>query len=286
LPPMAERGARMMNVDQLAALVPDGALLAMPPDNSLEPAEFARALVRRQVRGLRLLGVPVSGYATDLLIGAGCVASVQTSAVTLGEAGMAPRFTAAVAAGAIEVLDATCPAIHTMLQAAEKGVPFMPLRGVLGSDLVAHRPDWLVIDNPFAPDADPILLVPALNPDFAAFHAVMGDRDGNVWVGRRRELGTIAHASRRTLATVERIVDFNLLEDERLAPGTISSTYIDSVAVAERGCWPIALLDQYDADPEHIRIYAKAARTDAGFQDYLAQYVFAPAAVTAAQAAE
>ena len=47
-----------------------------------------RAGQPRGARGLNLLGVPVSGYATDLLIGAGCVASVQTSAVTLGEAGM------------------------------------------------------------------------------------------------------------------------------------------------------------------------------------------------------
>jgi glutaconate CoA-transferase subunit A len=189
---------------------------------------------------------------------------------------MAPRFTAAVAAGTIEVIDATCPAIHTMLQAAEKGVPFMPLRGVLGSDLVAHRPDWRVVQNPFAAERDDILLLPALAPDIAAFHAVMADRDGNVWVGRRRELATIAHASKRVLVTVERIVDSNLLEDERLAPGVISGTYVDSVAVVERGAWPIALLDEYAADPAQIRTYAKASRTEAGFREYLARYVLAP----------
>ena len=273
--------ALLHDADALAALVPDGALLALPPDNSLAPCAFARALVRRGVRNLRLLGVPVSGYATDLLIGAGCVASIQTSAVTLGEAGMAPRFTAAIAAGTIEIQDATCPAIHTMLQAAEKGVPFMPLRGVLGSDLVAHRPDWKVIQNPFAETPDPILLLPALSPDIAAFHAVMADRAGNVWVGRRREIATLAHASRRALVTVERIVDFDLLEDERLAPGTISATYVDSVAIAQRGCWPIALLDEYGADPAHISDYARAARTEAGFADYLARHVLRPEAVAA-----
>lgn len=270
-----------VDLEALAATVPDGALLALPPDNSLTPSAFAHALVRRGARGLRLLGVPVSGYATDLLIGAGCVASVQTSAVTLGEAGMAPRFTAAVLAGTVEVIDATCPAIHTMLQAAEKGVPFMPLRGVLGSDLVQHRPDWIVQQNPFSPAPDPILLLPALSPDIAAFHAVMADRAGNVWVGRRRELATLAHASRRVLVTVERIVDGDLLEDERLAPGTISATYVDHVAVAARGCWPIALLDEYAADADHMRLYARAARTEAGFRDYLAAHVLARPAAAA-----
>ena len=59
--------------------------------------------------------------------------------------------------------DATCPAIHSALQATEKGVPFMPLRGVLGSDLMNLRKDWQVIENPLKKN-DPILIVPAIQP--------------------------------------------------------------------------------------------------------------------------
>ena len=272
-------------LDRLAALVPDGALLALPPDNSLTPASFARALVRAGVKNLRLLGVPVSGYATDLLIGAGCVAAVQSSGVSLGEAGFAPRFTAALRAGTITMTDATCPAIHTMLQAAEKGVPFMPLRGILGSDILAHRPDWRVIDNPFAPPGaaagDPIVLLPALAPDIAAFHALEADPDGNVYVGRRHELATLAHAARRSLVTVERIVPGNLLEDEGRAAGTISATYIAAVAIAERGAWPAALLDEYAADAAHYAEYARLAKTGDGFRTYLDRYVHHTAAAAA-----
>ena len=265
----------------LAALVPDGALLALPPDNSLPPSALIRALVRRGARGLRLLGVPVSGMVTDLLIGAGCVSEVQSSAVSLGEAGTAPCFVRALVAGTVTMVDATCPAIHAMLQAAEKGVPFMPLRGVLGSDLLRARPDWKVIPNPFADGGDPILLVPALQPDVAAFHAVLADEVGNVWVGRRRELATLAHASRRVLVTVERRVPGNLLEDEQMAPGTISATYVDAVAVAPNGAWPIALLDEYGPDEAHIANYAKLARTPAGFREYLERFVFEREAVPA-----
>jgi len=261
-------------VGALAASVPDGALLALPPDNSLPSVALARALVRRGARGLRLLGVPVSGFATDLLIGAGCVAEVETSAVSLGEAGFAPRFTAAVREGRIRVRDATCPAIHTMLQAAEKGVPFMPLRGLIGSDILANRPDWKVVDNPMAAGGDPIVLLPALSPDIAAIHGAMADREGNVWVGRRRELATLAHAARRVLATVERIHEGNLLEDERLAPGCISATYIEAVAVAEQGAHPVALLDLHPFDAAHVAEYARLARTEAGFREYLDRHVF------------
>jgi glutaconate CoA-transferase subunit A len=263
-----------ISLEAMAGSVPDGATLALPPDNSLPSAALARALVRRGARRLRLLGVPVSGFATDLLIGAGCVAEVETSAVSLGEAGFAPCFTAALKAGAITVRDATCPAIHTMLQAAEKGVPFMPLRGLIGSDILANRPDWRVIDNPFAGSGDPIVLLPAKSPDVAAIHGVMADEEGNVWVGRRRELATLAHASRRVLATVERIVPGNMLEDERLAPGCISATYVEAVAVAARGAWPVALLDEYGFDAAHVAEYARLARSEAGFSEYLDRYVF------------
>jgi glutaconate CoA-transferase subunit A len=264
-----------ISLEALAAEVPDGAMLALPPDNSLPSVALAKALIRRGVRNLRLVGVPVSGFATDILIGAGCVASVQTSAVSLGEAGFAPRFSAALRAGTIKVIDATCPAIHTMLQASEKGVPFMPLRGLIGSDILANRPDWKVVPNPFAQEGeDPIVLLPALNPDFVCFHAAMADEEGNVWVGRRRECATIAHASKRALVTVERVVPGNFLEDERLASGAINATYISGIAIAERGARPVALLDEYGFDGAYISEYARMARSEEGFAAWCAREVF------------
>jgi len=264
-----------ISLEALAAEVPDGAMLALPPDNSLPSVALAKALIRRGVRNLRLLGVPVSGFATDILIGAGCVTSVQTSAVSLGEAGFAPRFSAALRAGTIKVIDATCPAIHTMLQASEKGVPFMPLRGLIGSDILANRPDWKVVPNPFAQEGeDPIVLLPALNPDFVCFNAAMADEEGNVWVGRRRECATIAHASKRALVTVERVVPGNFLEDERLASGAINATYISGIAIAERGARPVALLDEYGFDGAYVSEYARMARSEEGFAAWCAREVF------------
>ena len=100
----------------------------MPADYSLPAMAVVRALIIQKKKNLRLLGVPVLGLGADLLIGAGCVAEVQSSGVSLGEAGLAPRFSEAVEKGEIVMRDATCPAVHTALQATEKGVPFMPLR--------------------------------------------------------------------------------------------------------------------------------------------------------------
>ncbi len=263
----------LRDAEAIAAEIPDGALIGLPPDYSLPAMEVVRALIRRQARGLKLLGVPVLGFSADLLIGAGCVAEIETSAVSLGEAGLAPRFTEAAQKGEIKIRDATCPAIHTALQAAEKGVPFMPLRGVLGSDLITHRPDWKVVDNPMQSGSDPILLVPALSPDIALFHARWADEAGNVWIGRRKEVATIAHAAKRTFATFEELRAGDMLEDELLAPGVVAAVYVEAVAPAGRGAWPLGVAEVYGIDDAHLAHYARAARTREGFQRYLDEFV-------------
>jgi len=235
--------------------------------------EVVRALIRRKARNLRLLGVPILGLSADLLIGAGCVAEVESSAVSLGEAGLAPRFTEAAQKGEIKIRDATCPAIHTALQASEKGVPFMPLRGVLGSDLVPARQDWKVLQNPFAEGADPILYVPAIAPDVALFHARWADEAGNVWIGRRRELASLAHAAKRTFVTFEELRAGDMLEDELLAPGVVAGVYVEAAAPAKRGAWPLGVAQLYGIDDAHLARYAREARTREGFRRYLDEFV-------------
>jgi len=156
---------------ELAAHIPNGSLLALAPDYSGCAMSVITALVERGASDLRLVGVPQMGVQGDLLIGAQCVASVDAAAVTLGEFGQAPNFVRAVIDGQITMHDSTCPVIHAGLQAAEKNIPFMPLRGVIGSDLVVHRDDWKIIDNPFSnkkgDSEDPLLLVPQIKPDIA-----------------------------------------------------------------------------------------------------------------------
>ncbi|MEZ5843553.1 MAG: CoA-transferase [Hyphomicrobiaceae bacterium] len=261
------------SLDDLAARIPDGASVAIPPDYSGCAMAAVKALIRRRARDLHIIGVPAGGVQLDWLIGAGCVGRVEAAAVTLGENGLAPRFTAAIKAGAVEMRDATCPAIHAGLQAAEKGIPFMPLRGILGSDLVKHRPDWKVIDNPLSAEPDPLLLIPAIKPDVALFHAAAADRNGNVWIGVRREMMLMAHAAKRTFVTVERIEDADFLRDDNRASGTIPSLYVSAIAVAPGGARPVGLGGEYPADETALADYAKAARTDEGFARWMGENI-------------
>jgi glutaconate CoA-transferase subunit A len=262
----------VQSLDEALSAITDGIMLVVPREVCGVPMAATRALIRRGVKDLHLVALPTSSMQADMLIGAGCVKTLETSAVSLGELGAAPRFTSAVLKGQVAMKDATCPALHAALQAAEKGVPFMPLRGLIGSDVLKYRDDWKVIDSPFG-NSDPIVLLPAINPDVALFHAPLADEYGNVWIGRQRELVTMAHASKRTIVTVEKIEKRNLLDDPLYAAGTLPGFYVEAIAIAERGAWPLPLPDHYGVDAEHLALYARMAATEDGFAEYLDRYV-------------
>jgi glutaconate CoA-transferase subunit A len=154
------------------------------------------------------------------------------------------------------------------LQAREKGVSFMPVAGIGGSDLLKARKDWIAQGE--------VVLVPAIEPDVALFHARWADDAGNVWVGRRRELATVAHAARLTFVTYEEKKPGDMLEDELLAPGVISSIYVSAVAQAPRGAWPLGVPGIYGVDDAHLSLYARAAKTREGFDRYLEEWILTP----------
>lgn len=255
-------------VAELVARIPDGAKLAVVNDGSGVAMRATFELVRARRRGLHLVTLPVAGLQADILIGAGCVDTLESSAVTLGEYGAAPAFTRAVRSGALRMRDATCPAIYAGLQAAQKGIPFMPLRGILETDLLRFRDDWRVIDNPFQA-GDRIVVLPAIRPDVALLHVPVADRLGNLFVGRQRDLLLLAHASAVTVATAEVIVEGNLLEDEARAGSVVPSLYVDALAHVPRGAWPLGFGDAYAADSAWLARYAREAVVPEGFRRML-----------------
>ncbi|MBI5263499.1 MAG: CoA synthetase [Bradyrhizobium sp.] len=260
----------IVSLDALVARIQPGQSLAIPVEGVAMAA--TAALLEAGIRDLKVVCVPISGMQADLLIGAGAVSALETSAVSLGEAGGAPRFTAGVRSGAFALHDSTCPAILAGLLAGQKGVPFMPIAGIIGSDLLRVRPDWKVIDSPVG-ELRKVVVVPAITPDVTLFHAPEADRAGNIRIGRRRELAEMAYAAKRALVTVERIVDRNLLETEDAAAAVLPSLYVDAVAVAPRGAWPMSLWDEYPGDDAEVARYAAMARTEEGFRAYLSGFL-------------
>ncbi|MCO4838936.1 MAG: CoA synthetase [Rhodobacteraceae bacterium] len=255
----------------MAARLSNGCKLALPVDYAGVSMAMIQPILDSGVRDLDLVCVPTGGLQADILIGAGRVRSLETSAMTLGEAGGAPCFIRAMKSGALKMRDSTCPAIHAGLMAAQKDLPFLPIRGLIGTDVLRHRADWKIIQNPMVEAEDKIVIVPPIAPDFSLFHAPLADKDGNVWIGRRKELAAMAYAAKRTIVTVEKIVDGNLFDDENLSAGIIPSLYIDAVAEAEFGARPYGLWAEYGKQTEVLMEYAAQAKTEDGFAAYLSE---------------
>ena len=261
-----------LSLKEIVDEVQDGFILGIPADYSGVPMKFTKELIKKGVKNLKLYCLPLTTIQGDMLIGSGCVSEIEAAAVTLGEFGMAPRFSEAVENGKILIKDSTCPALHAQLQATEKSVPFMPLRGVIGSDIQKHRKDWHVISNPMKSSGfkeEPVLLLPAVQLDILVFHAPCSDRNGNIQIGRRRELATLAHASKKVFVTVEKVLDIDFFEDELSAATCLPALYVNGISIVKNGAWPCALPGVYSSDNEEIKKYSLAAKTKEGFGEYM-----------------
>lgn len=150
-------------------------------------------------------------------------------------------------------------------------VPFAPVRGLLGTDYMKIRPDFLRIANPYSPEEE-IALVPALTPDVAVFHGFRGDRFGNVVTTDTADAKLIAQAARRVIATVEEVAAGNLAEEPRLGV-LVPGVHVTAVVHAPHGAHPTACAGYYGDDADHLRAYMRAAESDESFQAYLEHFV-------------
>jgi glutaconate CoA-transferase, subunit A len=151
------------------------------------------------------------------------------------------------------------------------GVPYIPVIGLVGTDLLKRRDDMVIAPDPF--DAKTVSVVAkAMRPDVAVFHVDKADRRGNVSCGYPVEAVILAEASRHVIVTAEEIVD---RLDEKDAVGEfIPSILVDDVVHAPFGAHPGGMVGRYGPDKVHMKAYVEASRDDAGFADYLKTYVF------------
>jgi glutaconate CoA-transferase subunit A len=157
------------------------------------------------------------------------------------------------------------------LQAGVMNVPFVPVRGLIGTDYMKVRPDFKEIANPYDP-SEPIVIVPAIAPDVAVFHGYQGDRFGNVVASPATDGKLIAQASKRVIATVEEIVDGDLAA-QPVRGALVPGIHVTAVVHAPRGAHPTSCRGRYDVDRDHLHEYIEAAQSDASFKRYLDRYV-------------
>src|SRR5918992_5948170 len=200
------------------ATVPDGARLALG-GNTLHrgPGAAVHELVRQGRRGLEIVKT-AGAYDVDLLCGMGVASAVSAGFVGFETAfGLAPSYRRGVEGGTVEAREHACYTVIAGLRAAIQGVPFMPVAGMVGSDVLAARGFRTVVD-PYS--GAEVVAAPALIPDVAIVHVHEADVEGNARiVGTRFEDVLMVQAARHVILTAERIVDGATFE---AAPETVA----------------------------------------------------------------
>lgn len=253
-----------------ASLVADGALVALGGGLCGRlPMALVRQLIRHGARGLHVIGSAHS-IDVDLLVAAHAIAVCEESYVGFEhDLGLAPAFRRAAEAGDLEVRESCCDTMLNQLRAAEMGVPFLPVRGIRGTDILQLHPEYGQVACPFT--GETLVVVPPLRPDVALLHAPIGDAAGNLHLEQPYVLDErFAMASRAVVATVDRLVSTTEVVE---AGVTIPAHRVAAVAEVAYGAHPTSCYPAYPYDRAHLASYVVAAATADGASAYLDRYV-------------
>jgi glutaconate CoA-transferase subunit A len=242
------------------------------------PCAVVHEVVRQGRRGLEVVKT-AGAYEVDLLAGTGCAASASCGFVGFETVfGLAPSYRRAVERGEVEAKEHACYTVIAGLRAAIQGVPFMPVAGMFGSDVLAAR-GFRTVHDPYT--GKEVVAAPALVPDVAVIHVQEADREGNARiVGSLFEDVLMAKAARHVIITAERIVDgaeFEAVPEQVAIPGFM----VDAVVEAPRGAWPCGCLGYYDYDADYLAGYVVASKDEDQFRAFVAERILAPQMVGA-----
>jgi glutaconate CoA-transferase, subunit A len=249
--------------DDAAALVADGDTVAFSGAVLRgKPVAAARALAAAGRRDLDLVTFTGS-LEVELLLAAGALRSVTSSYVGLGSHGLARGFGAAVADSLVEDRELSEWMLVGGLRAAVMGVPFLPTRAALGSQLVEER-GFRTVADPYT--GDELLAVPALRPDVGFVHAWRADVHGNVQMpwppDHLADVDVlVARASRVTVVSVEEIVADEVVaaEPERTK---LFGFEIDLLVESPGGARPGSLPPLYHEDGAWIAAHRDSVGAD------------------------
>jgi len=253
------------------------------------PMAAVHEIIRQEIGDLHVY-MHSGGQGFDLLVGAGLVESAEIAYGANGRyASTCVNFRDAVENGDIRVEDYSNFQMVLRFLGGAMGVPFLPTKSGLGTDIMARRgfdpefrkesgkaPEEKLIEmvDPFDPDREEkVALVPSINPGVTIVHAQKADPEGTV----RVEGLTFADeeqikSARNVIVTCEELVGTDELRrepDRNLVP----SLNVDAVVHVTFGAHPTACLNYYDYDPEHLKRYCNLARDEGEFENYLEEYV-------------
>lgn len=247
--------------------------------NSGHPMSLIREVMRSGKRDLTIMGAATSSLEVDMLIASGCVKKVISPYVG-GETivGIGPVFKRAAERGEIDIWEIDEAMYYCALNAAAQRLPFLPWRALVGTSFPELNPDLKVFDDPIK--GEPLIAVPAIEPDYALLHASAADAYGNVQhVGSGFGDRAMARAADRTIVSVERVISN---EELRRFPERTSIPLVDGIVRAPFGAHPFSSVGHYLEDIRFLQAYVVAANKYAreddrtALDEWFEAYVNAP----------
>lgn len=240
------------------------------------PMAFAHELVRQKKRNLTIYTCG-SEMDIDILSGACVVSRFELAFFAIEGIGLVPNIQRRIREGAIQIEDYSNLAMALRFLGGALGVPFMPLKSMLGTDLLSKtrfRPKKAeVMTCPFS--GEKIVLVPSVRPDFSIVHVSRVDKEGNAQIdGIRGEDIEGARAGKKLIVMAEEVVDTEFIRaqpDQTVIP----NIYVSHVVECPWGSYPMMVYNYYDYDMKHVRMYYDQCKTEEGWQKYCEEYITA-----------
>jgi glutaconate CoA-transferase, subunit A len=268
---------KVATLSEAVALVPDNSHVAIGGCHySRTPMAIVWEMIRQGKKGL-IISKSITATEGDLLLVAGATRHIITSwfspGVTWGVSRIMRHY---VQSGEATYEEWSHMSLGLRYRAGAMGVPFLPSRSMLGSDVYKRLKDIKEMPCPFT--GEKLALIPALNPDVAIIHVQRADPYGNAQIrGLPFMDKDIALAADRVILSAEQIIDNSEI---RKAPDQTAIPFfcVDAVVEAPYGCLPHECYGAYEPDFRHMDAYVKLMmeRSVDGVKEYLDRYVYQP----------
>ena len=239
---------------------------------------LAHEIVRQDKKELTLVGCNMALH-MDVMVGAGLVKRTECGTGNLERFGTALRWRKAAEEGRLEVVDFSHLAMALRFLAGSLGVPFMPTKSLLGTDILNKKSfdgekPFALVDNPWD-QGEPVVLLPALNPDVAIVHAQKADEMGNVLIeGFTTHEPEMIKASRSVIVSCEEVVSSDEFRSDPERT-TIPYIFVDAVVEQPWGAYPTSTYKYHEHDEKHLRHYQSCARAGGkAYQEFLETYIY------------
>ncbi len=266
---------KRITLKEAVKLVPDGSHLFWGGFGfQRPPMAFAHELVRQKKRNLTIYTCG-SEMDLDILSGACVVSHLELAFYAIEGIGLVPNIQRRIREGAIEIEDYSNLAMALRFLGGALGVPFMPLKSMLGTDLLAKskfKPKKAeVMTCPFS--GEKVVLVPSVRPDFSIVHASRVDIEGNAQIdGIKGEDVEGARAGKKVIVLAEEIVNSEFIR-ARPDQTVIPNIYVTHVVECPWGSHPMMVYNYYDYDFQHVRMYYDQCKTEEGWRKYCEEYI-------------